>query len=377
MKYREKTEFKNSDRADILLVVNMFLTGFDAKKLNTIYVDKNLQYHGLIQAFSRTNRIMGELKSQGNVVCFRNLKKKTDEAITLFSDMDAKETIDDVLIEPYENYVARFNSGVAVLREIAENPDAVNALISEDDQVLFVKAFRFLMRTLNVLKSFTEFTWRDLEMTHQEFEDFSSKYQDIKDRADSENEGVSIIDEIDFELELIHKDEINVAYILELLADLQRIRDEAKKKQGADGAEDDTSADDADEAYERAKENILNLLGKETQLRSKRELIEQFINDYMPNLDENTSVGDGFKQFWDEKKEAAIEALCVEQKMDKAAVMAIIDEYHFSGKEPMRDMVFAALEDKPKLLERKTIFEKFVAGLNAFIRTFEDDLGGL
>jgi type I restriction enzyme R subunit len=318
---------------------------------------------------------MGELKSQGNVVCFRNLKKKTDEAITLFSDMDAKETIDDVLIEPYENYVARFNSGVAVLREIAENPDAVNALISEDDQVLFVKAFRFLMRTLNVLKSFTEFTWRDLEMTHQEFEDFTSKYQDIKDRADSENEGVSIIDEIDFELELIHKDDINVTYILELLADLQRIRDEAKKKQGADGAEDDTSTDDADEAYERAKENILNLLGKETQLRSKRELIEQFINDYMPNLDENTSVGDGFKQFWDEKKEAAIEALCVEQKMDKAAVMAIIDEYHFSSKEPMRDTVFAALKKKPKLLERKTIFEKFVAGLNAFIRTFEDNIG--
>jgi len=156
---------------------------------------------------------------------------------------------------------------------------------------------------------------------------------------------------------------------------LQRIRDEAKKQQGADGAEDETATDDADEAYERAKQNILNLLGKETQLRSKRELIEQFINDYMPNLDENTSVGDGFKQFWDEKKEAAIEALCTEQKMDKAAVMAIIDEYHFSGKEPMRDTVFAALEDKPKLLERKSIFEKFVAGLNGFIRTFEDDLG--
>ena len=113
----------------------MFLTGFDAKKMNTLYVDKNLQYHGLIQAFSRTNRILGELKSQGNIVCFRNLKKKTDEAITLFSDINAKETI---LMEPYEVHVADFNEAVKVLREIAESPNDVNALISEDDQVLFV-----------------------------------------------------------------------------------------------------------------------------------------------------------------------------------------------------------------------------------------------
>jgi type I restriction enzyme R subunit len=204
-------------------------------------------------------------------------------------------------------------------------------------------------------------------MSNQEFEDYKSKYLDIYERTSEGEEGASIVEELDFELELIHKDEINVAYILQLLANLQQLRDQAKK--------DDGESDEGDEAYEKAKKGILDLLGKETQLRSKRELIEQFINDYMPNLDENTSVGDGFKRFWDEKKEAAIEALCVEQKMDKAAVMAIIDEYHFSSKEPMRDTVFAALKKKPKLLERKTIFEKFVAGLNAFIRTFEDDIG--
>jgi type I restriction enzyme R subunit len=369
MKERDKKGFKDKDRADILLVVNMFLTGFDAKKLNTLYVDKNLQYHGLIQAFSRTNRILGELKSQGNIVCFRNLKKKTDEAITLFSDINAKETI---LMEPYEVHVADFNEAVKVLREIAETPNDVNTLISEDDQVVFVTAFRNLMRILNKLQSFTEFSWPtsttlstgDLDMSNQEFEDYKSKYLDIYERTSEGEEGASIIEELDFELELIHKDEINVAYILQLLANLQQLRNQAKKDDSESGEE-----------YEKAKKGILDLLGKETQLRSKRELIEQFINDYMPNLDENTSVDDGFKQFWNEKKEAAIEALCVKQKMDKAAVMAIIDEYHFSSKEPMRDTVFAALKKKPKLLERKTIFEKFVAGLNAFIRTFEDNIG--
>ena len=97
---------KDGDRADILLVVNMFLTGFDVKKINTLYVDKNLQYHGLIQAYSRTNRILGELKSQGNIVCFRNLKDNTDKAVALFCNANANEVI---FIEPYEHYVDKFD----------------------------------------------------------------------------------------------------------------------------------------------------------------------------------------------------------------------------------------------------------------------------
>ena len=366
IKERDKKGFKDKDRADILLVVNMFLTGFDAKKLNTLYVDKNLQYHGLIQAFSRTNRILGELKSQGNIVCFRNLKKKTDEAITLFSDINAKETI---LMEPYEVHVADFNEAVKALREIAESPNDVNALISEDDQVLFVKAFRHVMRILNKLQSFTEFSWRDLEMTKQEFEDYKSKYLDIYEHSRKEDEGVSIVEEVDFELELIHKDEINVAYILQLLANLKKLQQQTQVKEGVET--------ESDEAYEKAKKGILDLLGKETQLRSKRELIEQFINDYLPTLDADTSIEDSFNTYWDTQKQAAIEVFCTEQKMKKTAVMAIIEEYNFSGKVPLRDTVFAALEEKPKLLERKTIFEKFVSKMKDFIHTFDDNIGGL
>ena len=204
MKERERRDFQDKDRVDILLVVNMFLTGFDAKKLNTLYVDKNLRYHGLIQAFSRTNRILGQVKSQGNIVCFRNLKAKTDEAITLFSNKDALET---VLMAPYEEYVAQFNAAVAKLLEIAPNVDSVNDLQTEGEMLAFVQAFRELIRVRNVLGSFTQFSPDDLTLDPQKFEDYKSKYLDIYDRTKrtKETEAVSIIDEVDFELELIQR----------------------------------------------------------------------------------------------------------------------------------------------------------------------------
>ena len=218
LKDRDTEGALDKDRLDILLVVNMFLTGFDAKKLNTLYVDKNLKYHGLIQAYSRTNRILGQLKSQGNVVCFRNLKPATDDAITLFSNKDA---IEEILIAPYGDYRAQFNEAVEVLRSIAPDPESVNDLKSEDDKLAFVKAFRNLMRLKNVLRSFTEFDEGDLDVSTQEFEDYSSKYQDIGDavKTDKPEDGASILNEVDFELELIHRDEINVAYILALLSE--------------------------------------------------------------------------------------------------------------------------------------------------------------
>ena len=134
VKDRDKEGFNDKDRVDILLVVNMYLTGFDAKKVNTLYVDKNLRYHGLIQAYSRTNRILSEVKSQGNIVCFRNLKTNTDEAIALFSNKDAAETI---LIEPYEDYVRDFNDGVKVLLGIAPTVESVDDLKDEDEELKF------------------------------------------------------------------------------------------------------------------------------------------------------------------------------------------------------------------------------------------------
>jgi type I restriction enzyme R subunit len=188
----------------------MFLTGFDSPTLSTMYVDKNLKYHGLIQAYSRTNRILNEQKSQGNIVAFRNLKSRTDEAITLFSN---KEAIEVIIMKPYEDYTVKFDEAFEHLIALTPTTDSVNDLETEDDELEFIKAFRDLMRIKNILTAFSDFKWEDLKMTEQQFEDYKSKYLDLYDKVRSEHqkEKVSILEDVDFELELIHRDEINVA----------------------------------------------------------------------------------------------------------------------------------------------------------------------
>jgi type I restriction enzyme R subunit len=358
VKERDKESFQDKDRVDILLVVNMFLTGFDAKKLNTMYVDKNLKYHGLIQAYSRTNRILGELKSQGNIVCFRNLKDNTDQAIKLFCDTDANE---DILMESYQFYVDQFNQGLEHVVELAESPNAVNDLQSEDAQLAFVKAFRQLIRTLNKLKPFTDFTWADLHLDEQTFEDFKSKYLDIYDRSHDKEPGASILEEVDFELELIHRDEVNVAYILKLLGQIQ-----AKQKQeGVSGG------------TQKAMQDVLDMLGKEVQLRSKRELIEKFMHDYMPNMAPEQDLQDIFVGYWYKEKRQAVHQFCQSGGLDKDAVYRMMDEYNFTGKDPLREQVFSALAYKPKLMERKTLYGRILKDFKDIIHQFEDNTGSL
>ncbi len=360
MKDRDRENFQDQERADILLVVNMFLTGFDVKKLNTLYVDKNLKYHGLIQAYSRTNRILGELKSQGNIVCFRNLKENTDQAVALFSDTNANEQI---FIETYDYYIKEFNKGVQELRAIATIPNDVNKLISEDDQVKFVKAFRNLIRLQNVSKSFTEFSFSDLNLDEQTFEDYKSKYLDIYDRTRSkpDEEKESLVEEVDFELELIQRDEINVSYILKLLANLQR----------------DRQADVTSEEYQSQKASILELIGKEAQLRSKRDLLEKFIEERLPTLEPEEKVETVFQNFWTQERIEAIQQLCIEENLKVEAVNQMIADYKFSGKEPLRETVLSACNEKPKLLDRKKIFARVVSKLLDIINKFDDALGEL
>jgi type I restriction enzyme, R subunit len=158
--YNDISRRVRTGEIDILLVVNMFLTGFDSPQLNTLYVDKNLKHHGLIQAYSRTNRLCGEQKSQGNIVVFRNLKKKTDEAVALFSDKNAQDAI---MIEPYENHLEHFAESYEKLKKLAPNEQSVDLLADEDEELEFVKAFREIMKAWNVLKTFRTSagtTWR-------------------------------------------------------------------------------------------------------------------------------------------------------------------------------------------------------------------------
>ena len=365
IKERERKTFDEKDRVDVLLVVNMFLTGFDAKKVNTLYVDKNLKYHGLIQAFSRTNRILNEVKSQGNIVCFRNLKKATDDAIALFSDENAKEQI---IIEPYEAYLKKFAHALKDLKKITPTVDSVNELASEVEELAFVKAFRALIRLKNILSGFSDFKFEDLGISEQEFEDYKSKYLDIYDKVktDGEGESTSIINDVDFELELIQRDEVNVAYILQLLANLYSTDSKGNKK-----------AKDSD--IEKQKKAILDLLSNDVKLRSKRELIEKFINENLPKITKKEDVKKAFVDYWNEEKKAALEKLSEEENLNSERLKPIIDDYLFTGHTPSRENIYESIEkDKqPKILERKTVTERIIHKIKNFIKTFEDDTGDL
>jgi type I restriction enzyme R subunit len=333
---------------DVLLVVNMFLTGFDSKTLNTLYVDKNLRYHGLIQAYSRTNRILNELKSQGNIVCFRNLKGATDEAISLFSNINAK---DEIIMQPYEEYVAKFNQAFIALLQITPTVNSVNDLQDEEKELEFIKAFRELMRLKNVLSTFTEFDFSDLSMEEQSFEDYKSKYLDLYDKAKSHNqkEKVSILNDIDFELELIHRDEINVAYILKLLAKLK---------------------DSTDEEYENQKKAIIDLLTGDAKMRSKRELIEKFIKENLPEIKDSDNIPEEFENYWSKARILALEKLSKEENLDSEKLQEVIGNYLFTEKKPLRDEIIGMMNKRPSLKERKTVAERVTDKILGFVETF-------
>jgi type I restriction enzyme R subunit len=339
---------------DVLLVVNMFLTGFDSKALNTLYVDKNLKYHGLIQAFSRTNRILNELKSQGNIVCFRNLKDATDQAITLFSNKDA---IDEIIIKPYEEYVSKFNDAFVALIKIAPTVNSVTNLPSEEEEAEFIKAFREIMRLRNVLKTFTEFTYDDLSMSEQSFEDYKSKYLDLYDKTKGVNakEKVSILNDIDFELELIHRDEINVAYILKLLTKLKDATPEEQEKQ---------------------RKSILDTIAGDTQLRSKRELIEKFINNNLPHIEDSDDIPEEFQTFWNKERANAIVTLSKEENLDSEKLEKMIGNYLFTEKLPLRDDVIGVMKRRPSLKDRKVKAERVTGKVLHFVDTFISGITG-
>lgn len=351
--YNDIARRVKSKELDLVLVVNMFLTGFDSPWLNTLFVDKNLRYHGLVQAYSRTNRILNEMKSQGNIVAFRNLKTATDEAITLFANKDA---IEEVIVEPLEVSVEKFNKGVEELKAIAPTVNSVDALVDEEAELRFIKAFRNLMRINNQLVTFADFDFTQLTMTGQEFEDYKSKYLDLYDkvRTATAKEKVSILDDVDFEVELIHRDEINVRYILQLLAIYHRVSDREKEK---------------------IRRQIADLLGSELELRSKRELILEFIDNNMPNIYDADLIGDEFDEFWTKKQREAFERLCQEEGIKAEDLQQIIADYLFNQQKPMPDVIIKMLERKPKVLERRSIIERITQKILNFVDVFINGVG--
>lgn len=353
--YNDISKKVKEGQVDILLVVNMFLTGFDSKTLNTLYVDKNLKFHGLIQAYSRTNRILNDQKSQGNIVAFRNLKKNTDEAITLFSNKDAIEVI---IMKPYEDYVKKFNEAFISLLKITPTVNSVNDLVSEEDELAFIQAFRELIRLRNTMSAFADFDWEDLAMPEQSFEDYKSKYLDLHDKVktDHSKEKVSILEDVDFELELIHRDEINVTYILKLLAELKNTGGEGKAKK---------------------QKEIVDLLAGESNLRSKRELIEKFILENLPHIDDSDNIPQEFDKFWSEEQQKAFSKLIEEEKLSSDKTQKLIEQYLFAEREPLRDEVLDLIEgEKPSVLQRKKLGDQILSKIISFVETFVNGLSG-
>lgn len=351
--YNDISRRVKNRQIDVLVVVNMFLTGFDSKHLNTLYVDKNLRYHGLIQAYSRTNRILDEVKSQGNIVCFRNLKEATDEAISLFSNKDA---IDEIIMEPYEEYVKKFNTSFISLLQIAPTVNSVNDLKDEEEEVEFIKAFREIMRLKNVLSTFTEFKFDDISMNEQTFNDYKSKYLDLyeKSKNNTRKEKVSILDDIDFELELIHRDEINVSYILKLIANINIATTQEEK--------------------DKQKKQILEIVGGDTTLRSKRELIEKFIQENLPMIQDSEDIPEIFETFWDKEKKEALNQLSEEESIDQAKAEKVIGQYLFTEKKPLRDDVINLLKERPSLKDRASVAERITNRIVGFVETFIDGI---
>ncbi|MBB1282664.1 type I restriction endonuclease subunit R [Pseudoalteromonas sp. SR41-1] len=347
--YNDISKKVRERKVDILLVVNMFLTGFDSKTLNTMYVDKNLKYHGLIQAYSRTNRILNEQKSQGNIISFRNLKKRTDDALALFSNKDAKDT---VIMPSYEEFIKMFNQALDQMQTIAPDTASVDSLVDENAELEFIKAFRELMRLRNVLSTFADFKFDDVCIQEQEYEDYKSKYLDLYDKVKTNTapEKESILEEIDFELELLAMDEVNVAYILKLLSKLKQ--------------------SDSDEEYQQQYKSLMQTIGGDPELRSKQELIDKFIQENLPDVQSAEEVDDAFAAYWEVEKEKATQVIAEEEHLIPENVKELVERMIFSNQEPLREDIVATMEKPPSVLQRKKVIPRLAEKLKGFVNTF-------
>lgn len=253
-------------------------------------------------------------------------------------------------MQPYESYVETFNEKYDALKLIVPTVSSVSDLYSEEEKLEFIKAFRELLRVKNILGGFSDFKWDDLKILEQEFEDYMSKYLDLKPSVNPNKEKVSILEDVDFELELIHKDEINVTYILRLLGLFKDTQDDEQKA--------------------KQKENISNILNNNPQLRTKRELIEKFINENLVKIDNSENIEDEFIKFWDEEKVKEFNAIADEENLNKDELKKVVDTYIYEQREPLPNDIAKTLNVAPKYLERKTIVTRVLDKIVGFVDKF-------
>jgi len=301
--YKDVSERVKNREVDILLVVNMFLTGFDATTLNTLWVDKNLRLHGLLQAYSRTNRILNTVKTFGNIVCFRNLEKVTNESIALFGDKEAKGI---VLLKTYSEYYNGYKDGdkeirgyVSLVNELQEKFPVGEQIIGEKNQKDFIRLYGAILRVRNVLVTFDEFAGNEI-LTERDVQDYHSAYIDIYNeiRVDRDGEKEYINDDIVFEMELIKQIEINIDYILELI-----------KKYHEDNINNREILVDINKAIDSSVE-----------LRNKKDLINQFIT----SLYIHSAIEEDWRKYVDAKRIEELDEIIEQENLDRAATYEFV-----------------------------------------------------
>ena len=305
---------KDLPQVDILLVVNMMLTGFDAKPLNTLYLDKNLVWHTLVQAYSRTNRVDKVTKQFGQVVTYRNIKQWQDDALRLFSgDGDPNE----YLLENYEYYVQKWINQDPILRKITPTVEDAGHLQSEDEIRMFIIAFRTMVGTLATLKTFSKFDWADLAVVldEDEYEGYKSWYLNYKDQVSNPNSKVPVPVDIDFDVELVRTDRINVVYILNLLKSVN--------KAGKTTEEREADLDLILREIERSDNE---------SLRAKKDIMADFVRTQFYDLAEDADIMAAFEEFMKEHERAETEAFAYEHDISYDTVHEIMTEYIFNGK---------------------------------------------
>lgn len=370
---KKKTDMKP---LDLCLVVGMFLTGFDSKKLNTLYVDKNMDYHGLLQAFSRTNRVLNEKKRFGKIVCFRDLKSNVDASIKLFSNSN---NLEDIVRPPFNEIKKNYQELTTNFLEQYPTPSSIDLLQSEKDKKQFILAFRDVIKKHAEIQVYDEFEEdaADLGMTEQQFMDFRSKYLDIydtfaggckpseenqtpdEDTESTETSTESGIDDIDFCLELLHSDIINVTYILELIADLNPY-----------------SAD-----YKEKRTYIIDTMIKDAELRNKAKLIDGFIQQNVDDdrdnfmarkqkFDGTSDLEERLNNYITTERNNAVDKLAKEEGLDVSVLNHYLSEYDYLQKE-QPEIIQEALKGKHLgLIKKRKTLTRILDRLKSIIRTF-------
>ena len=373
---KKKTDMKS---LDLCLVVGMFLTGFDSKKLNTLYVDKNMDYHGLLQAFSRTNRVLNEKKRFGKIVCFRDLKSNVDASIKLFSNSN---NLEDIVRPPFNEVKKNYQELTTNFLEQYPTPSSIDLLQSEKDKKLFILAFRDVIKKHAEIQVYDEFEEDavDLGMTEQQFMDFRSKYLDIydtlasgckpsegnqtpdEDTESTETSTESGIDDIDFCLELLHSDIINVTYILELIADLNPY-----------------SAD-----YKEKRTYIIDTMIKDAELRNKAKLIDGFIQQNVDDdrdnfmarkqkFDGTSDLEERLNDYISTERNNAIDALAKDEGLDVSILNHYLSEYDYLQKEQPEIIQEALKEKHLGLIKTRKSLTRVMDRLRSIIRIFNWD----